>query len=314
MIGRQSGRAEPVKVAGGGSPVAVPNGPPPRWWQGRQGVRRTGNDGIGALMDKQGASGPGAFEKVRFLGLAFDQLGTKPALVWLLERAADAPYFYVTTPNVDHIVRLHTEAHSDDVRAAYADSDLTLCDSKVLALLARCYGVHLHVGPGSDITADLFAVLAGSDAPVVIIGGDDHTLPRLREAYGLTRMVQHVPPMGLIRNRAALDAAAQFIVDNPARFIFIAVGSPQQEVIAWRARQMGATQGIALCIGASIDYLTGRSHRAPMLFRVLALEWLYRLIREPRRLWRRYLVRSPRIFSLVERDARRRRKARKVRP
>jgi len=222
---------------------------------------------------------------------------------------ADGPYGYVTTPNVDHLVRLRTERHTDEVEESYTQSDLTLCDSKVMALLSRLYGVRLEVAAGSDVTADLLEGLMGSDERVAIVGGGPETLPALRARFGITNMCQHIPPMGLMHNEPALDEAARFIVANPARYVFIAVGSPQQEIIALRARKLGATCGIALCVGASLDYLTGRSRRAPWLLQVLALEWLYRLLREPRRLWRRYLIRSPRIFSLMHKDARQRRRS-----
>lgn len=251
------------------------------------------------------------FFRIRVLGLGFDQLNRDLVGAYLRAWPADAPYGYVTTPNVDHLVRLRTERHTQEVDEAYAQSDLTLCDSKVMALLSRFYGVHLEVAAGSDVTADLLEGLTGSDDCVLIIGGGPETVPALTARFGITNIRQHIPPMGLIQNEAALDEAARFIVANPARFVFIAVGSPQQEIIALRARKLGATCGIALCVGASLDYLTGRSRRAPWLLQVLALEWLYRLIREPRRLWRRYLVRSPRIFSLMHKDARRRRRNRR---
>lgn len=247
-------------------------------------------------------------EQARFLGIGFEAFDREAAVAFLFDRPAGDPFFYVTTPNVDHVVRLRTERHTHEVDEAYANSDLTLCDSKVMAMLSRWHGVRLHVSSGSDITADLMERLTGSNDTLVIIGGDAQTVPALVRRYRLGGLVQHIPPMGLMNNEAALDAAARFICDHPARFVFAAVGSPQQEVIAWRAKRMGAASGICLCVGASIDYLTGRSHRAPWLFRALALEWLYRLIREPRRLWRRYLVRSPRIFALMNKDARARRR------
>lgn len=251
------------------------------------------------------------FPRVRILGLGFDQLNRDLVGAYLRAWPTDAAYGYVTTPNVDHLVRLRTEHHTLEVEEAYAKSDLTLCDSKVMALLSRFYGVHLEVAVGSDVTADLLEGMVGSTDNVLIIGGDAQTLPVLAARFGLNNLHQHIPPMGLLHNDAALDEAARFIVDNPARYVFIAVGSPQQEIIALRARKMGATCGVALCVGASLDYLTGRSQRAPWLLRVLALEWLFRLIREPRRLWRRYLIRSPRIFSLMHKDARRRRQNRR---
>ncbi len=251
------------------------------------------------------------FDRVQVLKLGFDQLTREMAVAYLWAWPSDAAYGYVTTPNVDHLVRLRTERHTQEVEEAYDACDLTLCDSKVMALLSRWYGVSLPVATGSDVTEDLLDRLAGSDDPLLIIGGGPETAQQLAARYGVTNLRQHIPPMGLMQNEAALDEAARFIVDNPARFAFIAVGSPQQEVIALRARKMGATRGVALCVGASLDYLTGRSRRAPWILRVLALEWLYRLIREPRRLWRRYLVRSPRIFSLMHQDARARRRLRK---
>ncbi len=270
--------------------------------------------GEAVALAKQDHGDGRAFSRVRVLGLGFDQLSRDLVGAYLRAWPADAPYGYVTTPNVDHLVRLRTERHTLEVEEAYAQSDLTLCDSKVMALLSRFYGVHLEVAAGSDVTADLLEGLTGSDECVVIVGGGPETVPALTARFGIGNMHQHIPPMGLLHNEAALDEAARFIVAHPARYVFIAVGSPQQEIIALRARKMGATCGIALCIGASLDYLTGRSRRAPWVLQVLALEWLYRLIREPRRLWRRYLVRSPRIFSLMHKDARNRRRNRKQGP
>lgn len=265
-------------------------------------------------MDKDDHGGDNPLFRVRILGLGFDQLGPDLVVAYLRAWPADAPYGYVTTPNVDHLVRLRTEPHPQEVEDAYAQSDLTLCDSKVMALLARFYGVHLEVAAGSDVTADLLEGVAGSNDRIVIIGGGPETPAKLAAKFAINNIVQHIPPMGLMQNERALDEAARFIVENPARFVFIAVGSPQQEVIALRARRMGAKGGVALCIGASLDYLTGRSKRAPWLLRLLALEWFYRLTREPRRLWRRYLVRSPRIFSLMHQDYRSKRAQRRQKP
>lgn len=235
----------------------------------------------------------------RFVGLEFERLDARGAVDWIRNRRADAPFAYVVTPNVDHIVRLRTENAIAEVEEAYCRAEVTLCDSEVLARLAKWRGVELTVAAGSDVTEILLQQEMGSNAPIVLIGGDETTAAALARMYSLGNLIQHIPPMGLMGNPAAIDAAADFIVAHPARYVLIAVGSPQQEVIALRALQSGQARGLGLCIGASIDYLTGRSHRAPAFFRRFALEWLYRLLREPRRLWRRYLIRSPRIFLLL---------------
>lgn len=238
----------------------------------------------------------------RVLGLAFDRIDIDALIDAVRARLASEPFAYIVTPNVDHMVRLRTESYRDEVHQAYAQADATVCDSKVLRLLAMLRGVELTLVSGSDVSERLLERERGCQDAIVLIGGDARTVPALQARFGLGNVIQHIPPMGLLDNDAAIDAAARFIRDNPARFVFIAVGSPQQEVVALRTRQLGGATGVGLCIGASIDYLTGRAHRAPRLMRLLALEWLYRLIREPRRLWRRYLVRSPKIFLLMARD------------
>jgi len=76
---------------------------------------------------------------------------------------------------------------------------------------------------------------------------------------------------------------------------------PQQEILALRVAQAGGAVGVGLCIGASLDFLTGRKARAPLWMQKASLEWLHRLLSEPGRLWRRYLIEGPRIFRLTMR-------------
>src|SRR6185436_2589093 len=87
----------------------------------------------------------------------------------------------------------------------------------------------------------------------------------------------------------------------PFRYCLLAVGSPQQEFVAYCLKQRGAARGLALCIGASVDFLTGKERRAPRAWQALGCEWLYRLLQSPRRMAYRYLVRGPRIFALLHR-------------
>jgi exopolysaccharide biosynthesis WecB/TagA/CpsF family protein len=96
--------------------------------------------------------------------------------------------------------------------------------------------------------------------------------------------------MGFIKNEEAIAAAVEFVVAHPADLVFICVGSPQQELFANRLLSDGRAQGIGLCVGASLDFLAGTSTRAPRWMQYAHLEWLHRLIREPRRLWRRYIL------------------------
>ena len=243
-------------------------------------------------------------DRREFLGVCFDPLSTDEALARLAAVTDRTPYIYVVTPNVDHLVRLHEDEQSKaQFRALYDKADLCLCDSKVLHLLGRLRGVRLPVVPGSELTPLVLDRLIRSGDRVAIVGGDADALRALQKRNRKVEFVQHCPPMGLRRDAAARRAAAEFIARSGARFALIAVGSPQQEMIAAEARSIPGATGAALCIGASLDFLTGREKRAPRLAQSLGLEWAHRLMRNPRRMWRRYLIEGPRIFLLTYRWA-----------
>ena len=88
------------------------------------------------------------------------------------------------------------------------------------------------------------------------------------------------------------------LIRDHERFAFLCVGSPQQEMVAREALRLGRGKGVALCCGASLEFLAGRVERAPLWMRNARLEWLHRLLSEPKRMWKRYLVDGPRIFAI----------------
>lgn len=235
---------------------------------------------------------------VWFLNSAFDRIGLDVALKRIGERAADKPFAFVVTPNVDHLVRLE----SDTVLATlYAQAWLTVCDSRVLELIGRFSGEHIDVTPGSDLTAQLLENVIDSNETVTIIGASKGVVDAVTARYGLTDVRWHEPPMGLRHNREALEDCARFVAENPARFIFLCVGSPQQELVAEACLDRGDCTGLGLCVGASLDFLGGKIERAPGWMQRSRLEWLHRLASEPRRMWRRYLVDGPKVFLLWRR-------------
>lgn len=239
--------------------------------------------------------------RTSFLGLDFDPLDLGEASRWLADRAADAPFGYVVTPNVDHLVRLHGPAATAELWDAYRGAALTLCDSRILRKVARLRGVRLALAAGSDLTERLLRRVIRPDDRLCLLGGDEATAAALRALCPAVTLCQHMPPMGLLRDRAAMAEAAAFAASARARFTLIAVGSPQQEVLARRIAAHPDAVGTGLCIGASVDFLTGRLRRAPRWMQRCGVEWLHRLLSEPRRMWRRYLVEGPRILLLAMR-------------
>ena len=231
-----------------------------------------------------------------FMGTDFhplDPIQTLSRAKWM---TIDKPFRYLVTPNVDHIVRLSQEP--EVFGPLYNDAWLSVCDSRILELLAARSNIPLKAVPGSDLTQQLFDNVITADDPITIIGADEEIVAIVKAKYGLTKVNHLMPPMGLRRKPEAVKACGEFIRDNPARYVFICVGSPQQEMVAKAAMEMDGTVGLGLCVGASLDFLGGRTKRAPKWMQKIRMEWLFRLLSEPRRLWKRYLVEGPKIFLI----------------
>jgi exopolysaccharide biosynthesis WecB/TagA/CpsF family protein len=232
---------------------------------------------------------------VQLLGLDFADLDVEAATELLLKRPASAPFAYVTTPNADHLVRLNRRPA---LLPLYRGAMLRLLDSRVVALAARLLGLPApHVAPGSDLTASLIRRLAPGE-PVTIVGLAPRWLPRLVARCGIAAPAHYNPPFGFEHDPAALRAAVQFVLDHPARFVFLAVGSPRQEILAAAISATGQSVGVGLCIGAGLEFIAGAQPRAPVWMQRAHLEWLHRLVIDPRKA-RRYLIDSPPIFPLL---------------
>ncbi|WP_225883355.1 WecB/TagA/CpsF family glycosyltransferase [Sphingomonas aliaeris] len=126
-----------------------------------------------------------------FLDMAFDRLDFEAMVAWLERRRAGDRFAYVVTPNVDHIVQIAGDPVN--LRPLYDDATLRLCDSRVLAKLAKLRGIDLPVVPGSDLVVALFdRVLAPGDR-YCLIGGSDELAKRLRAKYPDLDQVHHAP-------------------------------------------------------------------------------------------------------------------------
>lgn len=207
---------------------------------------------------------------------------------------------YVVTPNVDHLVRYCADGR---FRSLYEHAAWVLLDSRFLAHILRAMrGQRIRVCPGSDLTPRLLQQMTDTAERVVLVGGTATQVQRLTERFRLNDLLHIDPPMGFIHQPEQLEQCLRQIeAASPFRYCLLAVGSPQQEELAYRLQQRGHTRGLALCVGASINFLTGVERRAPRWLQRSGLEWAFRLAQSPRRLAARYLLRGPRIFRLLPR-------------
>ncbi len=236
-----------------------------------------------------------------FLGVTFDVLDEPAVLAWIDAAAGETPFRYVVTPNVDHVVML-AEDGNEPWRGAYrdavADAALTINDSRILQRLARLSGKNLPVTPGSDIVRALVRERQGRAGTVALVGGRVEEADWLRRAMPHHTVLHHQPPMGVRDDAATQQSIARFVEDSRAELALFAIGAPQSEIVCRAIALRRRASGLGLCIGASVEFLSGAKRRAPTWMQKAGLEWLFRLANEPTRLWHRYLVRGPRVFAL----------------
>ncbi len=235
-------------------------------------------------------------EGVYFLGCHFHTGSIEEAVCGILDETRGA-FKYVVTPNVHHIVKMHDDPAT--MQPLYERAWRVFCDSRVLSGLARLNGRTLSVVPGSDLTARLIACAAEQRLPIAIIGPSASACAALKEKYPGLDIAVHTPPMRFIKSECEIRKCVDFVVKTQAPLVFLAVGMPRQEILANHIAGHPEARGIGLCIGASIDFLTGKQRRAPVWMQKAGLEWLHRLLSDPRRLASRYLIDCPRIFYLI---------------
>lgn len=228
----------------------------------------------------------------RFMTLDFTD-GDRPSLLAQVAAMARGPYAYVVTPNVDHVIKLMDGRVAEDV---YRGADLKICDSRILRHLARLRGKRLSVYPGSDMTADLLASDAAADLRIAVFGPDRAAFDDLTIRYPKAQLSFLDAPM-LTPGTPAWAAAVASAAAADWDVLLACVSFPKQERFAHALRLAGRSHGVTLCVGASVDFLTGRQQRAPRIFQQLSLEWLHRLMSQPRRMFRRYVIEGPAIVG-----------------
>jgi N-acetylglucosaminyldiphosphoundecaprenol N-acetyl-beta-D-mannosaminyltransferase len=198
--------------------------------------------------------------------------------------------FALATLNLDHMVKLQSDRA---FAAAYAAQDMITADGNPVVWLSRLAGEKVALLPGADLVLPLCQVAAREGRLVALVGSTAESLRR--SAARLQRIVPNVqialriaPPMGFDPDGEEAAAILARLAEADVGLCFLALGAPKQERLAARGRQLAPGVGF-VSIGAGLDFLSGSQLRAPAWVRRIAMEWLWRLLNNPRRLAVRYV-------------------------
>jgi N-acetylglucosaminyldiphosphoundecaprenol N-acetyl-beta-D-mannosaminyltransferase len=220
---------------------------------------------------------------------------------WIESR--DTPR-YVVTPNVDHIVKLQCD---NEFRDVYRDADMVLADGMPLVWAARFFGTPLRGKiSGSDLFMEICRVAASRKFRLFFLGGNPGDAERAKENLtrqnpGLLVVGCYCPPFGFETDELEKRKIVEAIKSADPDVLFVGLGAPKQEKWIYQFYQQVGVP-VTIGVGVSFSFAAGTIKRAPIWMQKRGLEWFWRLMIEPRRLWRRYLVDDMKFFWLILRQ------------
>lgn len=240
-----------------------------------------------------------ALESRYILGMRVDgtsyEDATRRVLAWA--RSGESRYVCVAT------VHMVMEAYDHpDYQALVNAADLVTPDGMPLVWMLRRLGIPNQTRVyGPDLTLHVCEAAAREGIPVGFYGSAPEVLEQLVEKLrarfpGLQVVYAFSPPFRPLTEEED-QKVIQEINASGAKILFVGLGCPKQE--RWMAEHKGKVQAVMLGVGAAFDFHAGRVRQAPRWIQNIGMEWFFRLLMEPRRLWRRYLKHNPRFVVLA---------------
>lgn len=200
----------------------------------------------------------------------------------------------LVTPNVDHLVKLQ---HDREFYEVYQQAEWVVCDSKILYLLSKLLKHPLPEAiPGSSFFTTYYMYHKDSpDCKIFLLGAMNgvaqKAMERINEKVGRQIVVgAYSPSYGFEEKDEENKAVYEMINKSGANVVLVGLGCPKQEKWIFGHKNNMPNVHIWMALGATIDFEAGNIKRAPKIFQKLYLEWFYRFLIEPRRMFKRYFV------------------------
>lgn len=247
---------------------------------------------------------------VALMGVSIDNLDQNETVHRVIDSIRNGNGGWLVTPNLDVLHRVNADI---DIRDLVEEADVRVADGTPLLWAAKIKQTPLKERvAGSDLVWSVAREAAANSIPVVLLGGNvgaaDRAADRLRDIIPGISVTAYCPPFGFEKDPAALRSIEDAVAASPNSIVLCGLGFPKQERLMSSLHQRFPRHWF-LGVGASIDFIAGDFKRAPKWMQRVGLEWFFRLIQEPRRLFRRYLIDdTPFLFRLLAHSYRTRKK------
>jgi N-acetylglucosaminyldiphosphoundecaprenol N-acetyl-beta-D-mannosaminyltransferase len=208
---------------------------------------------------------------------------------------------YIVAINVDVVMQIENDPYLKEI---VDSADMVLVDGKPLVWIAK-----MHKNPvtekisGSDLVPELCSVAAKKGYKIFILGGKDGIAEQAKERLekqlpGIKIVGTYAPPFGFEKDEVEIEKINSMITEAQPDMLIACFGCPKQEKwIYENYKKYDAT--VSICAGATVDFLAGNVKRAPKWMSNNGLEWLYRFLQEPKRLFKRYFFDDIKIVKLI---------------
>ena len=209
---------------------------------------------------------------------------------------------YICVSNVHTTVMSY---ENEEYRKIQNGAAMALPDGAPLSSYSRRKGYkQAQRVTGPDLMLELFAISKEKGYRHYFYGATEETLQSMKEVLerdypGIQIAGMYAQPFRALTPQEDAQIVAKINESRPD-FIWIGLGAPKQE--EWMYQHMGQLQGVLIGVGAGFDYLAGYIKRAPRWMQRMSLEWLYRLLQDPKRLWRRYFTSNVKFICLTRMD------------
>lgn len=204
------------------------------------------------------------------------------------------------TPNVDHIVKLQKDKEFYEV---YQQAEWIICDSKILYLFSKFLKYPLSEAiPGSSFFTAFYEYHKNDpNCRIFLLGAAEgvavKAMERINNKVGRNIVVgAHSPSYGFEKKQEECEELIRIVNESGANVLLVGVGAPKQEKWIMKYRYRMPNIDIFMALGATIDFEAGTLKRAPILWQKIGMEWLYRCLKEPKRLFKRYFIDDIKFF------------------
>ena len=232
-------------------------------------------------------------QKIKILNIGIDNVSS-------LELLRSLKQGVLVTPNIDHLVKLQK---NKELYNLYSKAEWIVCDSKVIYLFSRLLQCSLRdVIPGSSFFPNFYMYHKDDmDCRIFLLGAMEgvavKAMENINQKVGRKIVVgAYSPSYGFEKEQNENEEIYKMINESGANVVLVGVGCPKQEKWIFTHKDKMPEVDIWMALGATIDFEAGNIKRAPRIFQILAMEWFYRFLKEPRRLFRRYFIDDIQFF------------------